>query len=130
MDGRRKLQAERLKQARVAAGFRSASAAAARFRWAIDTMVKHERGDRSIGRAASKYAEAFRVDEAWLLGLQDAPPDLVPINQKAAVGLQMAIEIVKAARAPASIGPHAATEEALRIAILLDLEKRLKELAS
>jgi hypothetical protein len=41
----------------------------------------------------------------------------------------MAIDIVKAVKAPASINPHAATEEALWIAILLELEKQPRELA-
>lgn len=59
--------AERLEQARARRGFRSARAATQFFGWKYDTYIQHERGLRGISRAASRYAKAFRVSEAWLL---------------------------------------------------------------
>ncbi len=60
-----------------------------RFHWGHDTYTKHERGERGIGRAARKYSRAFRVDEAWLLGLQEEKSSMVrgiPVVGEAAVG--------------------------------------------
>ncbi len=37
------------------------------FGWNYDTYAQHENGTRGIGRAADRYAAAFRVSEAWLL---------------------------------------------------------------
>ncbi len=60
-------QAKRLEQARRAAGFESARAAAIRFDWSYDTYSQHERGERGLSRSAKRYAKAFKVSEAWLL---------------------------------------------------------------
>ncbi len=60
-----------------------------RFHWGHDTYTKHERGERGIGRAVRKYSRAFRVDEAWLLGLQEEKSSMVrgiPVVGEAAVG--------------------------------------------
>ncbi len=60
-----------------------------RFHWPEDTYQKHERGERGIGRAVRKYARALRVDEAWLLGLQEEKSSMVrgiPVVGEAAVG--------------------------------------------
>lgn len=70
-------------------GFKSARAAALRYHWGLDTYTKHERGERGIGRAVRKYARAFGVDEAWLLGLQEEKSSVVrgiPIVGEAAIG--------------------------------------------
>jgi hypothetical protein len=92
--------------------------------WGLDTYTKHERGERGIGRAARKYAQALGVNEAWLLGLDDEDRR----SNGAAAGLQMAINIVKEASVPAALNPHGATEQALKVVILALLEARLKEL--
>jgi len=60
-------RAARLRQARIAAGFKSAAEAAARFGWPYATYSQHERGQAGIPRAAADYAKAFKVSEAWLL---------------------------------------------------------------
>ncbi len=89
VDRRRRLQSGRLKQARIAAGYKSARAAALRFHWPEVTFAKHENGERGIGRAARKYARAFKVDEAWLLGLQEEASSLVrgiPVVGDVAIG--------------------------------------------
>ena len=99
VDRRTKLQASRLREARMARGFKSARAAAIRFHWAEDTYQKHERGERGIGRAVRKYARAFRVEEAWLLGLQEEKSSTVrgiPIVGEAALGRWNDVDITTA----------------------------------
>lgn len=60
--------AQRLKRAREAAGFATATDAATRFRWKVPTYLGHENGSRGFrGQTAAKYAKAFRVSQAWLL---------------------------------------------------------------
>ncbi|MEM8822063.1 MAG: helix-turn-helix transcriptional regulator [Pseudomonadota bacterium] len=59
---------DRLRTARAAAGFRSATAAAERFGWATATYTQHENGTRGIkADRAADYARAFNVEEQWLL---------------------------------------------------------------
>jgi hypothetical protein len=62
-----KARADRLKEARIATGFRSASAAAKHFRWSYQTYYSHENSNRSLVDKVARYAKAFRVSEAWLL---------------------------------------------------------------
>jgi len=58
----------RLKKARQAAGFRTATAAAARFVWNRHTYTSNENGHRPLSRdAAVAYARAFKVNLEWLL---------------------------------------------------------------
>ena len=72
----RKLQAERLREARKSRGFRSALAAAKRFGWP-STYGAHENGTRGIGRMYREYAKKFRVNPAWLLGHSDERDSIV-----------------------------------------------------
>lgn len=76
--------AHRLKEARQAAGFASAAAAAERLGVPYATYSAHENGSRGFtAEAAMKYGRAFRVQPEWLLfgtpattpdgQLQDAP---------------------------------------------------------
>lgn len=59
---------ERLRAARVAAGFKSASAAAARFGWKVGAYRHHENGTAGYKPdSAAEYAAAFGVDESWLM---------------------------------------------------------------
>lgn len=70
----------RLETARKKRGFRSAKAAVDYFGWSYPTYKQHEQGIRGIGRAAAKYARAFRVSEGWLLtGEGEGPGPTVPI---------------------------------------------------
>lgn len=60
--------ADRLKLARIAAGFGTMSAAAEHFEWKTSTYAGHENGSRGIKNAdLEKYAEAFGVRAGWLL---------------------------------------------------------------
>lgn len=66
---------ERLKHARLSAGFGTASAAAQRFGWKISTYSAHENGQNEFGPdLAEKYGKAYKVRAAWLLtGDGEAP---------------------------------------------------------
>lgn len=65
------LQSIRLREARQAAGFESASDAAREFGWQTSTYIHHENGTRAFPvEVAKRYARAFRVNAAWLLGLE------------------------------------------------------------
>lgn len=57
---------ERLRIAREAAGYRSAADAAAAIGANSNTYASHENGNRGLGRAASRYAKAYKVDKSWL----------------------------------------------------------------
>lgn len=59
---------DRLKKARVAAGYTSASKAARAFGWAESTYLGHEGGTRGLKYdIAEKYARAFKVSLDWLM---------------------------------------------------------------
>lgn len=60
--------AERLRAARRAAGFATASEAARSRGWTVSTYLGHENGDRVPSReSAKRYAKAFRVRWDWIL---------------------------------------------------------------
>lgn len=68
--------AKALKAARIAAGFRSATAAAAAFGWSGNTLRGHESGTRKISEQdAKKYAVAFGVNVNHILGSGDTRKD-------------------------------------------------------
>ena len=67
--------AKRLEIARKARGFDDAAAAARYFGWKYNAYIQHERGERGLSRAASKYAKAFRVSVGWLLHNEPGGPD-------------------------------------------------------
>lgn len=59
---------DRLKLARVKAGYDSARKAAIAFGWPTSTYGAHENGQNNFSpEEAEKYASAFDVDDAWLL---------------------------------------------------------------
>lgn len=69
--------AKRLEEAR-SARFKTAKDAAEYFGWKYDTYAQHENGTRGIGRAAGRYAKAYRVSEGWLLTGEGSKHDNVP----------------------------------------------------
>lgn len=88
---------ERLRRARVDAGFATAADAARRFGWSPSTYTSHENDTRGLkAEVAARYARAFRVSPEWLLfgRGEDATPeprvvdaDLVPVyNVQASAG--------------------------------------------
>jgi len=59
---------ERLRQARLDAGFETASAASARFGWAESRYRHHENGTRGVRTPQGViYARAYRVSVEWLM---------------------------------------------------------------
>lgn len=60
---------DRLRQARIEAGFKSAAEAAKRFGWTPSTYSSHENGQTPDIKPdkAREYARAFKVSFAWLL---------------------------------------------------------------
>ena len=59
--------AERLRRARIAAGHRSARAAALANGWPASTYVAHEQGTRAFNPShAATYADRFDVPSQWL----------------------------------------------------------------
>lgn len=69
-------KAERLKRARMDAGFESAQEAADAFGWNPPAYRHHENGTRGFGAdAAKKYGRAFKVRPGWLLGLDHVAKD-------------------------------------------------------
>lgn len=61
-------KADRLRKARIAAGFDVASKAAERFHWKASTYLAHENGSRGYDeKSATEYGRAFKVAPEWLL---------------------------------------------------------------
>lgn len=81
-------QSARLREARLSRGLKTAKAAAERFGFNYTTYSQHERGHMGIGRAAVRYAKAFKVSEAWLLTGEGQPNSerFVPIVGYAGAG--------------------------------------------
>lgn len=60
--------ADRLRRARLHAGYRTATAAIDYFSWPSSTYRAHENGQNNFNPdAAQQYAEAYGVSPAWLL---------------------------------------------------------------
>lgn len=75
---------DRLRQARIAAGFERASDAAERFGWPKNTYKSNENGNAPFSfKKAKEYAEAFRVRAEWLYdaagGMREAEDNFVRI---------------------------------------------------
>lgn len=75
---------ERLKAARLAAGYETAAAAARAFGWHKQNVVDHEADRRGVDpEQAERYAKAYRVDPSWILwggaNRKPKPTGLVPI---------------------------------------------------
>jgi hypothetical protein len=66
---------QRLRQARIRAGFDSGRSAALRFKWRTSTYAAHENGQNNFDpEQAAIYGKAFKVSPSWLLtGEGDAP---------------------------------------------------------
>lgn len=70
---------DRLKKARLAAGFTSAMGAAKYFQWKPSTYASHENGSAQIRPFwAELYGQAFRVPPRWILSGQDESAEVMP----------------------------------------------------
>lgn len=64
--------ADRLREARIAAGYSSATEAAKAFGWTVSTYLGHENGSRGLNvDAAQRYGRGFRVPWSFLLTGQE-----------------------------------------------------------
>lgn len=59
---------ERLKLARINAGFNSANAASSAQGWPQRSYLRHELGETDFAKMAAIYAEAFGVKPEYLIG--------------------------------------------------------------
>lgn len=66
---------DRLRRARLLAGFDTARAAIERFGWKASTYRAHENGQNKFRASeARSYARAYKVSSAWLLFGEQGPP--------------------------------------------------------
>ena len=102
-------RAERLKQARRAAGYTSAEKAAKRFLWNVNSYKAHESGRNGFGISdAKRYSHAFGVSTAWLqtgegnapelksaaggLSVTSAPIGMIPVTGRVAANTWLSVE--------------------------------------
>ena len=62
-----KTPAQRLKETRIAAGYRTATAAAKAMGVNQATYMGHENGSRGLPRAMARYARFYKVSLNWLM---------------------------------------------------------------
>lgn len=80
-------RANRLRQARKAAGFEDATAAARRFGWVIPTYLAHENGSRGFQTERGiAYARAYKIHPGWLLTGEGSRSSMVRIPVSGYVG--------------------------------------------
>lgn len=95
--------ARRLKEARIARGFKTAKDACSFFGWNLASYTQHENGLRGLGRQSKKYADGLRVSEAWLLTGEGVGPDgqtIAPEPSKPVSHIIPGSELVSARRMP------------------------------
>lgn len=106
---------ERLRKARIDAGFASARSAAVKHRWSPSTYAAHENGQNDFKPdVAAKYAKAFHTSPAWLLtGETESRTPTAAIDGVEIVGIagagelgeiDFSVNIGTLGRAPAPIG--------------------------
>lgn len=81
MDDELRTQGRRLREARIAAGFDSATAAAESLGVHVETYIQHENGTRGYKGRAANYAKRYKTSPEWLLWGRNSPRSdgLVPI---------------------------------------------------
>lgn len=81
--------ADRLRTAREAAGYESATRAAQALGVPEPTYLAHENGSRGYTRVASRYADRFKVTVDWLTRGKGRGPQLVPVVGYVGAGAEM-----------------------------------------
>jgi SOS-response transcriptional repressor LexA len=85
------IMSERLREARKRAGYETAEAACQAFGWKPAGYRHHEAGLRKFDpEAAKRYARAFKVSAAWLMGME---AHLIPAANSLAVALEVTGEV-------------------------------------
>jgi hypothetical protein len=68
MEKDQELRASRLREARIAMGYKDATEAAERFGWNVISYRSHENGIRGIKPTVGKrYAKAYKISHSWLM---------------------------------------------------------------
>lgn len=96
-------QSQRLKDARIKAGYDTASDAARALGVSVSTYSAHENGQNGLKlKFARKYAQKFKVSQSWLLTGEEQPlPDsqrqigLVAVVGKVSAGVPLDVETVE-----------------------------------
>lgn len=79
IDEKAAARGQRLTQARVAAGYRSARKAALDHGWSASSFAQHESGARGMSQMVDAYAAAFGVSVGWLLSGEDGAAVVRPV---------------------------------------------------
>jgi SOS-response transcriptional repressor LexA len=86
---------DRLKLARMRAGYRDGKQAAVAHGWKYDTYKNHESGARGLKRSqAEVYAKAFRVSVSWLLTGEVAGAALDPVLTRVPIRVVPLMELI------------------------------------
>lgn len=95
----REERAGRLRQARIAAGFKTMAEAIRACGWALETYKAHENGRNGFDTAqARQYARRYKVSTAWLMtGSDEAEPvetavQVAPVVGEVAAGRWLAVD--------------------------------------
>lgn len=97
MDGDKKARADRLRQARIGAGVKSAADAVRRFKFQPNSYPAHENGNASFSFAkAQEYAVAYGVNAEWLYSGRGEADDghtseSVPVVGYVSAGAELAL---------------------------------------
>lgn len=87
------IHSERLREARLRAGYATATDAARAFGWTPSTYMGHENGSRGLRKeAAQRYARGFGVSWTWLLGGDEEMADHAEVSKQFALGHKDASE--------------------------------------
>lgn len=86
---------ERLKLARMRAGYRDGKQAAVAHGWKYDTYKNHESGARGLKRGQAEiYAKAFGVSVLWLLEGEVAGAPLDPVLTRVPIRVIPLMELI------------------------------------
>jgi phage repressor protein C with HTH and peptisase S24 domain len=118
---------ERLRQARLAARYETATEAAEAFGWPKSAYISHENGQRGLRPdVAARYAKAYKVPVEWLLyerGPQkaqpgEAPPEIPIIGYVAAGSETRFYNDVREEPEPRTVpAPRGATDETVAVEV-------------
>lgn len=104
---------DRLREARIKAGFSSPADAAEAFGWNKNTYKSHEYGVRGFSvESAKRYARAFKVSPSWLLTAEEGKALSQPFVETASVPV---VGVVQAGAWLESDGPWEGEEESIPV---------------
>lgn len=107
--------AARLRKARIAKGYPSATAAAEAFGWNLSTYTQHENGKRGFKfQTAMRYAQAFGCGAVWLMtGREAGAGERLSLGPLHPVDFNESVPVVGVAQAGTWIDAHDVMQEPL-----------------